>query len=108
MDGFLKERETYEIMRPEDVGLEESRVVLTARTGRHGLRERLKKLGYVLSQQESNQAYQRFLAVADKKQEVFDEDLAAIVYDEINPCRRPTSSIICKSIAAHRPFRRPP
>jgi 2-isopropylmalate synthase len=85
VDGFLKERETYEIMRPEDMGIEESRVVLTARTGRHGLRDRLKKLGYALSQQELNQAYQRFLAVADKKQEVFDEDLAAIIHDEIHP-----------------------
>ena len=48
VDGFLKERETYEIMRPEDVGMTESRVVLTARTGRHGLRDRLAKLGYPL------------------------------------------------------------
>src|ERR1022692_3108005 len=63
VDGFLKERETYEIMRPEDVGLAESRVVLTARTGRHGLRDRLEKLGYSLSQEELNQAYQRFLTV---------------------------------------------
>jgi len=85
VDGFLKERLTYEIMRPEDVGIMESRVVLTARTGRHGLRDRLKKLGYTLSQQELNQAYQRFLTVADKKQEVFDEDLVAIVHDEIHP-----------------------
>ncbi|HUP02501.1 MAG TPA: 2-isopropylmalate synthase [Bryobacteraceae bacterium] len=85
VDGFLKQRETYEIMRPEDVGMKESRVVLTARTGRHGLRDRLKKLGFTLSQAELNQAYQRFLAVADKKQEVFDEDLLAIVYDEIHP-----------------------
>jgi len=85
VDGFLKERLTYEIMRPEDVGIMESRVVLTARTGRHGLRDRLKKLGYALSQQEINQAYQRFLAVADKKQEVFDEDLVAIVRDELHP-----------------------
>jgi 2-isopropylmalate synthase len=85
VDGFLKERETYEIMRPEDVGVMESRVVLTARTGRHGLRDRLKKLGYTLSQPELNQAYQRFLLVADKKQEVFDEDLIAIVHDEIHP-----------------------
>lgn len=85
VDGFLKERLTYEIMRPEDVGISESRVVLTARTGRHGLRDRLKKLGYTLSQQELNQAYQRFLTVADKKQEVFDEDLVAIVRDEIHP-----------------------
>ena len=83
VDGFLKERQTYEIMRPEDVGLGESRVVLTARTGRHGLRDRFKKLGYALSQTELDQAYQRFLAVADKKQEVFDEDLIAIVHDEV-------------------------
>jgi len=85
VDGFLKERETYEIMRPEDVGIPESRVVLTARTGRHGLRDRLKKLGYTLSPEELNQAYQRFLTVADKKQEVFDEDLVAILHDEIRP-----------------------
>jgi 2-isopropylmalate synthase len=85
VDGFLKERETYEIMRPEDVGILESRVVLTARTGRHGLRDRLEKLGYTLSQEELNQAYQRFLVVADKKQEVFDEDLIAILHDEIHP-----------------------
>jgi 2-isopropylmalate synthase len=84
VDGFLKERETYEIMRPEDVGIAESRVVLTARTGRHGLRDRLEKLGYTLSQEELNQAYQRFLTVADKKQEVFDEDLVAILHDEIH------------------------
>jgi 2-isopropylmalate synthase len=83
VDGFLKKRETYEIMRPEDVGFSESRVVLTARTGRHGLRDRLAKLGYKLSQPELNQAYQRFLAVADKKQEVFDEDLIAILHGQL-------------------------
>jgi 2-isopropylmalate synthase len=84
VDGFLKQRETYEIMRPEDVGMMESRVVLTARTGRAGLRDRLKKLGYMVSEEELNQAYQRFLLVADKKQEVFDEDLVAILHDEIH------------------------
>ena len=60
-------------------------MVLTARTGRHGLRDRLEKLGYTLSQEELDQTYQRFLAVADKKQEVFDEDLIAILHDEIHP-----------------------
>ncbi len=85
VDGFLKERETYEIMRPEDVGITQSRVVLTARTGRHGLRDRLEKLGYSVSQEELNRTYQRFLTVADKKQEVFDEDLIAILHDEIHP-----------------------
>ena len=84
VDGFLKQRDTYEIMRPEDVGMMESRVVLTARTGRHGLLDRLGKLGYQLSEEELDQAYRRFLIVADKKQEVFDEDLMAIMHDEIH------------------------
>jgi 2-isopropylmalate synthase len=83
VDGFLKDRQTYEIMQPEDVGLRESRVVLTARTGRAGLRDRLEKLGFTLSPEDLNQTYQRFLAIADKKQEVFDEDLLALVHDEL-------------------------
>lgn len=85
VDGVLKARETYEIMKPEDVGLSESRVVLTARTGRHGLRDRLEKLGYRLSQDELDQAYTRFVDVADKKQEVFDEDLISILHTEVHP-----------------------
>jgi len=85
VDGFLKDRETYEIMKPEDVGFPESRVVLTARTGRHGLKHRLEEMGYGLSEEELEQVYQRFLSVADKKQEVFDEDLVAILHDEIHP-----------------------
>jgi 2-isopropylmalate synthase len=85
VDGFLKDRQTYEIMKPEDVGFEASRVVLTARTGRAGLRDRLERLGYSLSGDELNQVYQRFLAVADKKTEVFDEDLVAIIHDELHP-----------------------
>ena len=85
VDGVLKARETYEIMKPSDVGFTESRVVLTARTGRAGLRSRLEKLGYELSQDELETMYHRFLAVADKKQEVLDEDLAALVHDELPP-----------------------
>jgi 2-isopropylmalate synthase len=85
VDGFLKDRQTYEIMRPADVGFTESRVVLTARTGRAGLRSRLEKLGYELSKAELDTLYQRFLAVADKKQEVLDEDLTALVHDELPP-----------------------
>jgi len=84
VDGFLKKRETYEIMRPEDIGFDESRVVLTARTGRHGLRHRLEEMGYKLSKEELDKTYGRFLAVADKKTEVFDEDLVAIISDEIH------------------------
>ncbi len=88
VDGFLKDRQTYEIMRPADVGVTGSRVILTARTGRAGLRSRLEKLGYELSKQELETMYQRFLAVADKKQEVLDEDLLALVHDELPPVKQ--------------------
>lgn len=88
VDGFLKDRQTYEIMRPADVGFTESRVVLTARTGRAGLRSRLEKLGYALSRPELDAMYQRFLGVADKKQEVLDEDLLALVHDELPPVQQ--------------------
>ncbi len=83
VDGFLKNPLTYEIIRPEDVGSPKSAVVLTARTGRHGLKHRLSELGYKVSEAELEQIYQRFLDVADKKAEVFDEDIAAFVSDEI-------------------------
>lgn len=85
VDGFLKKRETYEIMTPEDVGIPKSAVVLTARTGRHGLRHRLEELGYHLNEKEVERVYRRFLDVADKKREVFDGDLVAIVHDEVHP-----------------------
>ncbi len=82
VDGFLKNPLTYEIMKPEDVGQPKSAVVLTARTGRHGLKHRLKELGYEISDAELETLYQRFLDIADKKTEVFDEDIAALVGDE--------------------------
>lgn len=83
VDGVLKERKTYEIMTPETIGLAGSRMVLGRHTGRHGFSERCKKLGYKLSKDEIEQAYQRFTQVADKKKEVFDEDLVAIIDDEV-------------------------
>ncbi len=84
VDGVLKKRETYEIMRPEEVGSPKTRVVLTARTGRHGLRHRLEALGHRLNKSELDKTYKRFLDIADKKNEVYDEDLAAIISDEIH------------------------
>ncbi|MCF7954222.1 MAG: 2-isopropylmalate synthase, partial [Phycisphaerae bacterium] len=83
VDGFLKKRETYEIMKPEDVGSPKSKVVLTARTGRHGVKHRLEELGYTLSKEELEEIYERFLVVADKKKEVFDDDLIAIISDQV-------------------------
>jgi 2-isopropylmalate synthase len=82
VDGVLKKRETYEIMKPEDVGAQKTRVILTARTGRHGLKHRLEEMGYSLSKEELDHIYERFLVVADKKREVFDEDIAALIGDE--------------------------
>jgi 2-isopropylmalate synthase len=83
VDGILKERATYEIMTPETIGLVGSRMVLGRHTGRHGFADRCKQLGYKLSKDEVERAYQRFLEVADKKKEVFDADIAAIVNDEV-------------------------
>jgi 2-isopropylmalate synthase len=80
---MLKERTTYEIMTPETVGLVGSRMVLGRHTGRHGFADRCKQLGYKLTKQEIEHAHQRFVEIADKKKEVFDEDIAAIINDEI-------------------------
>ena len=82
-DGVLKNRDTFEIMAPEDVGLEQTQIVLTARSGRHALKHRLEILGYDLSDEDLNKAYDRFIVIAEKKKEVFDEDLIAIVSDEL-------------------------
>lgn len=83
VDGFIKNPLTYEIIKPEDVGSPKSAVVLTARTGRAGVKHRLEELGYKLNKDELEQVYKRFLDIADKKTEVFDEDLAAIIGAEI-------------------------
>ena len=82
VDGILKERSTYEIMTAETIGLVGSRMVLGRHTGRHGFAERCKQLGFKLTEQELERAYQRFLEIADKKKEVFDADVGAIVGDE--------------------------
>jgi 2-isopropylmalate synthase len=84
VDGILKEKSTYEIMTPETIGLGGSRMVLGRHTGRHGFVDRCKQLGFRLTEQEIEQAYQRFMEIADKKKEVFDEDIAAIINDEIH------------------------
>ncbi len=84
VDGVLKERTTYEIMTPESIGLGGSKVVLGRHTGRHGFIDRCKKLGFILNEKETDLAYERFLEIADKKKEVFDEDIAAIINDEVH------------------------
>jgi 2-isopropylmalate synthase len=81
-DGVLKERTTYEIIDPRDVGILESKIVLSARSGRHALLHRLGELGYTFSEEQVDKVYARFLEVADRKKEVYDEDLEKIVADE--------------------------
>ncbi|RME42443.1 MAG: 2-isopropylmalate synthase [Caldilineae bacterium] len=83
-DGMLKHHTTYEIMRPETVGLHASSLVLGKHSGRHAFRVRLEELGYTgLSREELNQAFERFKRIADKKKTVTDADLEAIITDEI-------------------------
>jgi len=77
--GVIMDRQTYEIMRPEDIGLSESLLTLGPRSGRHGLAQRLHELGYEVSPEMLDDIYQRFLAVADRKKQVYDEDLALIM-----------------------------
>jgi 2-isopropylmalate synthase len=82
-DGVLKERTTYEIIDPHDVGVPDSEIILSARSGRHGLRHRLTELGYTLDEEQFEKVYQRFLEVADKKKTVDTRDLEAVVADEV-------------------------
>jgi 2-isopropylmalate synthase len=84
-DGILKDRSTYEIMRPESVGVTEHKFVLTARSGRHALRHRLEELGYTLEEgPKFEKAYERFIAIADRKKTVYDADLETIMKDQIS------------------------
>lgn len=78
-DGVLKNRENYEIIDPKEVGIKESSIELTARSGRAALKHRLSLLGYKLSQKELNDLYDRFLELADKKKDIKDDDLEALL-----------------------------
>jgi 2-isopropylmalate synthase len=80
-DGFLKHRENYEIIRPEDVGLAEADIILTARSGRHALKHHLERLGYNLDKDKLADCYQRFLVMADAKKEIVDADLLILVQE---------------------------
>jgi 2-isopropylmalate synthase len=82
-DGVLKKRETYEIMTPESVGRDASQLVLGRHSGLHGFKTRLSELGVQLSEDEAKRAYDRFLEIADRKKEVFDDDLYVIVADQL-------------------------
>ncbi|MDQ7080750.1 MAG: 2-isopropylmalate synthase [Paracoccaceae bacterium] len=80
-DGMLKHSGTYEIMRPEDIGLSETNLVLGKHSGRAALRAKLEELGYPLSDNQLKDVFVRFKELADRKKEVFDEDLLALMSD---------------------------
>jgi 2-isopropylmalate synthase len=83
-DGVIKERLTYEIMKPEDVGVPSSKLVLGKHSGRHALSKRLKELGYDLGAAELEKVYEKFKVLTDKKKVVFDDDLSALVEEDLN------------------------
>ncbi len=81
-DGMLKHHLTYEIMRPEDVGITQSKLVLGKHSGRHALRVRLAEQGHVLNDQDLDKVFARFKALADRKKVITDADLEALIADE--------------------------
>ncbi|MFQ5643147.1 MAG: 2-isopropylmalate synthase [Thiogranum sp.] len=99
-DGVLKSRETYEIMRAQDVGWSDNRIVLGKHSGRNALRSRLEELGISFDSEEAlNEAFSRFKMLADKKHEIYDEDLQALVteanLDAVNEQFRLVSLKVC-------------
>lgn len=82
-DGVLKNKETYEIFSPEDIGLEQNNLVLGKHSGRHAFKNRLTSLGFALKDDEINVAFERFKILADQKKEIFDDDLRALVAEEM-------------------------
>jgi 2-isopropylmalate synthase len=82
-DGMLKERITYEIMTPESIGRTDSRLVISKHSGRNAFRNRLKELGYDLNDDEFMRAFRAFKEIADKKKDVTDSDIDAVVADQV-------------------------
>ncbi|MBE0532850.1 MAG: 2-isopropylmalate synthase [Rhodospirillales bacterium] len=104
-DGMLKNAQTYEIMTPESIGLSKSNLVLGKHSGRHAFREKLKELGYDLGDNAIQSAFKRFKDLADVKKEIFDDDLVALVDDEVvrtnDRLRLISMEILCGTV--HRP-----
>lgn len=83
-DGMLKNRQTYEVMTPESVGVPKTSIVLGRHSGKHGLKARLEALGYALGESELEAVYRRFMEIADKKKEVYDDDLRFLMGDALS------------------------
>ena len=97
-DGVLKKRENYEIINPTDIGIKESSIILTARSGRAALKHRLEILGYEITTDELNKIYHQFLILADKKKDIKDEDLKVLIgksTKEENPMKLDLLQVVC-------------
>ncbi len=93
-DAVLKKRTTYEIMNPKDVGIDKSKIVLGKHSGRHALLKRLEKLGFKVSPKRLNVVFKDFKQLADKKKEVFDDDLVALVEEEETKAKPKTYELV--------------
>jgi len=82
-DGLLKEKTTYEIITPESIGLHSTKFVLGKHSGRHAFKTRLQELGYVLGDEELNSTFERFKRLADQKKDIFDEDIEALISQDV-------------------------
>ncbi|WP_033405087.1 2-isopropylmalate synthase [Hirschia maritima] len=98
-DGMLKNNQTYEIMNPEDVGVSATSLVLGKLSGRNAFRDKLESLGYDLDQEALNDAFARFKDLADKKKDVFDEDIIALVDDQLSGADEAVSLNALKVVA---------
>ena len=107
-DGMLKERSTYEIMRPEEVGVPKTDLVLGKHSGRHALRDRVNELGYHLNEEQLETLFDDFKALADKKKEVYDEDLIVLIEKHIQDVPGPLAARrACTRRPARASCRRP-
>ena len=82
-DGLIKEKTTYEIMTPQLVGVSDTHIVLGKHSGRHAIKEHIKRMGYNLTDEEIDKVFARFKELADIKKEIFDEDIEAIISDDV-------------------------
>lgn len=82
-DGMLKERSTYEIMKPEDVGIPRTELVLGKHSGRHALKQRVADLGYHLADEQLNRLFEEFKRLADRKKEIYDADIEALAENQL-------------------------
>jgi 2-isopropylmalate synthase len=106
--GMMKDRRTYEIMRPEDIGLTESKIVLGKHSGRHALQKRLEELGFAMSKTQLDHVFDKFKQLADRKKNIYDEDLTALVADDVfdMPVRYQLKSVEFKSGSSTEPWAR--